>query len=111
MKEKHFRISGADMKKLIEGRLGCIATDMIIVEGELVDYMYRENPRSPIDSGWLFLSGKEDQDYIDNPDNSAIYALNTIANYDPAIIPYIDYPIGSNLERIRGTDVFKLVNE
>lgn len=44
---------------------GCFATDKITVEGELVDYMVREEPNNEFDSGWQFFSGTEDQAYID----------------------------------------------
>ncbi len=87
---------------------GSIATDKIVVEGEPVHFMYREEPDNEIDNGWRFLSGTEDQDYIDDPDNSAIYSPNTIANYDPAIIPYLNLPIGTELERIEGTGKFRI---
>ena len=88
---------------------GCIATDKITVEGELVDYMIREEPNNDLDSGWQFFSGSEDQDYLDDIDNSTIYDVNTIANYDRAIIPYLDLPIGTQLERIRGTEKFQII--
>jgi len=84
-----------------------MATDKITVKGELVDFMYREQPDFDSDSGWRFLSGTENQDYVDNADNWAIYDTNTIANYDKAIIPYLDLPIGTELERISETVKFK----
>jgi Protein of unknown function (DUF2185) len=34
-----------------------------------------------------------------NPDNWALYDVNTIANYDPTIIPYLDSPVGSAFGR------------
>ena len=71
--------------------------------------MYRAEPHNDLDSGWQFFSGTEDQDYLDNTDNSAIYSVNTIANYDPAIIPYLDLPYGIELERIDGTDKFQVI--
>jgi hypothetical protein len=88
---------------------GCIATDKITVHGELVDYMVRAEPNNDLDSGWQFFSGTEDQEYIDDPTNSAIYDVNTIANYDRAIIPYLDLPIATQLERIRDTDKFQII--
>ncbi|HEV8285884.1 MAG TPA: DUF2185 domain-containing protein [Chitinophagaceae bacterium] len=88
---------------------GCIATNKITVEGELVDYMFRDEPNNDLDSGWQFFSGTEDQDYIDDPNNSAIYDVNTIANYDRAIIPYLNLPYGTQLERVRGTDKFRII--
>jgi len=84
-----------------------MATDKITVNGELVDFMYREQPDFDSDSGWRFLSGTETQDYANNADNWAIYDTNTIANYDKSIISYLDLPIGTELERIKGTNKFK----
>lgn len=100
---------GEDIIQLIKPIGGCIATDKITVDGEIVDFMYRDQPDFEADSGWRFLSGKETQEYADNPTNWAIYDTNTIANYDKAIIPYLDFPVGSELERIKDTDKFKQV--
>ena len=108
MKEKNFKLKGAEIKKLLAGPMGAgLATDKIMIHGELVDYMYKDEPLNDIDSGWKFLSGTEDQEYLDDPNNSGIYDLNTIANYDPAIIPYLVLPEGIRLERIKGTDKFR----
>ena len=86
-----------------------MATDKITVDGEQIDFMYRDNPDFEDDSGWRFLSGTEDQQYADNADNWSIYDVNTIANYDNAIINYLDSPIGTELERIKGTSNFRNV--
>jgi hypothetical protein len=87
------------LKRLTTDRGGCIATDMITVEGKKVGYMARDTPIDHVDSGWQFLSGKESRAYISNKDNSAVYDVNTIANYDPDIVPYLDAPFGSSFER------------
>jgi hypothetical protein len=107
--DKNFKLKADEIIQLIEPMGGCIATDKITVEGEMVDYMIREEPGNEIDCGWQFFSGTETQDYIDNPDNSAIYDVNTIANYDRAIIPYLNLPIGTQLERVKGTDKFQII--
>lgn len=57
--------------------------------------MYRTKPHNVQDSGWAFLAGDESQEYMDNPNNHNIYNVNTIANYDPQIIPLLDAPVGS----------------
>ena len=108
---KEYKISKEEIEELIPSMGGCIATDKITVEGMQVGYMYREKPDEEFDNGWRFFSGTETQDYVDNPENSGIYAQNTIANYDRAIIPYLHYPYGSQLERIAGTDQFHLVED
>ncbi|MDE7294330.1 MAG: DUF2185 domain-containing protein [Oscillospiraceae bacterium] len=75
---------------------GCIVSDKITKEGFKVGYMYREQPDSGRpDSGWRFLAGNEDDDYMDDPNNHHVFAVNTICNYDRDIIPYIHSDIGS----------------
>jgi len=96
-------------KQLITPMGGCLATDKITVDGLAVDYMYREEAHNELDSGWRFFSGTEDQAYVDNPDNTSVYDVNTIANYDRAIIPYLQLPLGAELERVRGTDEFRVI--
>ncbi len=107
--DKNYKIPKEQIKELVSGYRAGLATDKIMVLGELVDYMYREDPEHAADSGWRFFSGSEDQAYVDDPDNLAFYAMNTVANYDPAIIPYLDLPIGIELERVPGTDLFRIV--
>ena len=109
--DKNFKLNANQIVSLIEPMGGCIATDKITVDGELVDYMVREEPNNDMDSGWQFFSSTEDQEYIDNSENSAIYDLNTIANYDNAIIPYLDLPYGTTLERVRRTNKFQIIPE
>lgn len=109
MKNRQFKLSADQIIDLAQGYGGCIATDKITVLGELVDYMYRETFMNDVDSGWRFFSGTEDQEYVDNPDNSCIYNVNTIANYDPAIIPYLNFPVGTHLERVNGSDKFQII--
>ena len=98
-KAKKFKISPEDLEELIPNIGACMATDKITVEGLPVGFMYREEQMDALDNGWRFFSGTEDQDYVDNPNNSGIFNTNTIANYDPAIIPYLDLPEGTELER------------
>ena len=99
MADKRFKIAASDVKPLAEGHGGCMATDMITVDGHKVGYMYREAPDFAEDSGWRFFSGKESDAYMEDPANASIYDVNTIANYDPAIIPFLDSPPGSAFER------------
>ena len=107
MKEKKFKISKDHIKELIKPIGACYATDQITVDGLSIGYMYREAPDFVEDSGWRFFSGVEGQEYVDNPDNTMIYDVNTIANYDPAIIPYLHLEIGTELKR-QGNNTFKI---
>ena len=111
MTQKNFKLKANELVELIRPMGGCFATDKIPVEGMKVGYMYREEPEDKWDSGWRFFSGTEDQEYVDNPENTMIYSVNTIANYDRAIIPYLDYPCGTSFERVEGTDNFEKIDE
>ena len=78
------------------GNSGCFASNEITKNGQLVGYMYREEPDSTFpDSGWRFFSGYESEEYTDDPNNFNIFDLNTICNYDPSIIKYLDAPFGT----------------
>jgi hypothetical protein len=99
MAGKTFALRAEQIKPLVEARGYCIATDMITVDGRRVGYMYRVEPDDEHDSGWIFMSGHESQDYMDDAANHGIYALNTIANYDPDIIPFLSAPPGAAFER------------
>ena len=94
---KRFYLRADQIKPLAYGHGACFATDMITVDGQKVGYMYREEPNR--DSGWVFLAGLESQEYLDDSENLAIYDVNTIANYDPEIIPFLDAPSGSAFAR------------
>ncbi|MEZ5199266.1 MAG: DUF2185 domain-containing protein [Bacteroidales bacterium] len=106
-----FKLKPEQIKDLIPHMGYCHASDRITVNGEKVGFMYREEPADEDDSGWRFLSGTEDQDYIDDPANSMIFEVNTIANYDAAIIPYLKLAAGTELEREPNSDSFTRITE
>lgn len=99
MAGKQFKLRAEQIQPLVPPMGACFASDMITVLGNRVGYMYREEPSFEVDSGWRFLAGMESQEYLDNPDNLQIYDVNTIANYDPEIIPFLSAAIGSAFER------------
>ncbi len=107
MKEKTYKLRASQIKPIAEGYGGCIATDRITVDGEKVRYMYREEPDNDVDSGWRFMAGDEDDDYMDDAENHGAYDVNTIANYDPDIVQFLDSPVGSAFERESTDDDFE----
>jgi len=101
---KQFLIPAEAMRELYQGDgpQGCIASDRILVDGRPVGYCWREEVEESSrnwDSGWRFVAGDEEQDYIDDPQNSGVYALNTICNYDLDIIPLLDSEPGTAWSR------------
>jgi hypothetical protein len=111
MSQKKFAISKENIRSLVPSMGGGFATDRIMVDGKKVGYMYREAPDRPEDSGWRFFAGDEDEAYIDDPSHTGIYAVNTVANYDPDIIPYLDTEAPCAFEKIEGTNKYRRVKQ
>lgn len=104
MKKNHDKSADAHKKK----DLGiCVATNKVMLDGMKVGFMYREDADEDIDSGWRFFSGTEDQAYVDDPENSGIYDVESVLLHDPAIKSYLKLPVGTEMERVEGTDHFR----
>ncbi len=73
---------------------GCLITKRAL-ENNHIGYMYRDepNPGYP-DSGWRFIHGDEDQEYMGNSDNITIVTMNTICNLHPSVLAYIHAKVG-----------------
>ena len=61
---------------------GCMVSDRITKEGFKVGYMYREKPTdgNP-DSGWRFMAGNEDDEYMNNPNNHHYFLFHRLYFY------------------------------
>lgn len=99
MNNKKFKLTGDQIAPIYLGHGGCIATDRITVDGALVGYMYRESPLNSNDSGWRFFAGDENDAYMSDSSLHGVYDLNTIVNYDPDILPYLELAVGTECER------------
>ena len=98
-----FKLRKEELKPLAIGFGACYATDMIMIEGKKINFMYRENSEFENDSGWRFFSGYESEEYINNPSNTKIYDVNTIANYEEDIISLLMSPYLTAFERNKKT--------
>lgn len=103
------RLNQDEIQQLVPNMGYCYATNKITMEGLKIGYMYKEMSDDANDSGWRFFSGVETLDYIDDANNIQIFDVNTIANYDNAIIPYLTAPVGAEYIRINETDNFQLL--
>jgi len=109
MRERKFAIPADNIVRLVPHSGGCLATDRITVDGAEVGYMYREDTDRAEDTGWRFFSGDEDQAYINDLDNTTVYAVNTIANFDPDILPLLETEPPCAFEKIKGTSEYRRV--
>jgi hypothetical protein len=105
--KKAFAVPAEKVEKLIASMGGCYATDRVMVDGLPVGYMYRECPDGERDSGWRFFAGDESSDYVDEPSHIGMYDVNTVANYDPDIIPYLQTPPPCAFEKISATRMYR----
>jgi hypothetical protein len=96
---KQIRLSADQIKPIALNRGSCIASDRVTVDGARLSYMYWETGDNELDSGWRFFSGDESQAYADNADNFCLFDLNTIANYAPDIVEFVDVPSPCAFER------------
>jgi hypothetical protein len=82
-----------------------LATKMLVDNKRKVRFMYREKGVNG-DSGWRFFCGDEEQSYTDDPDNIAIYDIDTIIAIDKSVTPYLKSAPGAAYERENENDVF-----
>ncbi len=92
---KTYALDATEIRALATGYGSCLASDRITIDGQMVGYMYRECGDNDLDSGWRFFAGDESDEYLSNREDLGLFDVNTIANYDPVIIPLIAAPIGS----------------
>lgn len=76
------------------------------IENDFIGYCYRENSDIKIDSGWRFLFGDEDEDYLDNPDNTETKDISEILEWKPNIKQIISVRRGLEFEWNRETSKF-----
>jgi len=111
MEKRSLNIREEEIRDLVKNWGYSIVSNKISVEGKRVGFMYREERMDKEDSGWRFLSGTETDEYLDDPDNSKVLAVNVVANFDPAIIPYLKNKIGTEWERVEGKEEFVQISE
>ncbi len=106
VKKDYFPMLDKDnLKPLINSEKGCFVSDRISVEGAIPCMIYREKPfKNFPDSGWRFFAGDESKEYSADRNNSNIFTLNVICNYDESVIPLLDAEVGTVYIRKDGGD-------
>lgn len=68
------------------------------LEADHIGYCYRETPETNIDSGWRFLYGDEDEEYLDDPTVSVSVYPEEMLSINPALDSILSAPIGLEFE-------------
>jgi len=79
------------------------------IDMNYVGYCYRENTEIKIDSGWRFLYGDEDEDYLDNPDNTITKDLLEIIDWKPELKDVLSAKPGSDFEWNSDKEIFERI--
>lgn len=76
----------------------------ILDEGYKVGYMLRDEAADDKDSGWQFLAGNEDDEYMKNHKNIAIMSVKEVCDLDYDVFDYLLSPVGSRFIRISSSE-------
>lgn len=80
-------------------------------ENNHVGFCYRDWSDIKIDSGWRFLFGNEDEDYLDNPDNSLTMDLKEVLEWKSEIREILSAKRGLEFEWNEERNRFELLSE
>lgn len=75
--------------------------------GWKIGYGMRSEPTRESDSGWWFCVGDEDDNYINDPGNLEIWAINSVLMHDPALTEFITAPFDTAIVRV-SSDKFEM---
>ncbi len=70
----------------------------LALDNQFVGYCYREYPETKIDSGWRFMHGTEDEEYLDEQENCISIYLEEVLSINPKLKEIFDSPVSSEYE-------------
>ena len=68
--------------------------------GWKISYGMRTEPTNERDSGWYFCVGDESEEYVNDPKNLEIWAVNSALMYEPLLNEFITYPYDTAIVRV-----------
>lgn len=79
------------------------------IEKDYIGYCYREYSDIKIDSGWRFMYGDEDEEYLENPDNTETKDLSEIIEWKPEVKDILSDRHGSEFEWNPEQNIFEKI--
>lgn len=86
-------------RKALLGKVAYVSKK-ILDEGWKIGYMCRDEAIRENDSGWSFMAGNEDEEYIEDYHNIQLMTIHSVMQYDGAIWKHINSPVGTRLVRV-----------
>jgi hypothetical protein len=68
------------------------------LEADHIGYCYRDYPETNIDSGWRFLYGDENEEYLDHPIHTETVYPEEMLSINPALDIILSAPVGAEFE-------------
>jgi hypothetical protein len=81
------------------------------LEADHIGYCYRDNPETNIDSGWRFLYGDEDEEYLDNPTHIETVYPEDMLSINPVLDIILGASVGSEFEWNEETCMYEEIIE
>ncbi|KQM40436.1 DUF2185 domain-containing protein [Microbacterium sp. Leaf203] len=91
----------ANVPEFVRDSGASIASRRVLDGSAPLKWAVREAPSNPSDNGWRFFSEIDDESYLGDPSNLEVASFNTIAAIEPAVIPLLNMPVGTDLAIIR----------
>lgn len=85
----------------VPGAGACVVSRSVLEGLTPVRWLFREQPIADSDTGWRFLGLDDTQDYVNDPVNMTVTDWNAVATLEPAVIPTLGMPVGSDLQLVR----------
>ncbi|WP_020097974.1 DUF2185 domain-containing protein [Microbacterium sp. 11MF] len=80
---------------------GSVVSKNVLEQRAPVRWAFREDAADAVDNGWRFLSEIDDEDYINDAANMAVVSFNTVIHLEPAVLPILHMPVGTDLTIVR----------
>jgi hypothetical protein len=91
--------------------LKALVSAMCFDKGEFVRFLYREKPDREEDSGWRMFTGRESEEYNDDPNNIRIVDVGFVLDGDPTLLQPLKEGFGAVFERNAKTEAWKKVTD
>lgn len=89
----------------------CFVTNRVLVDGQQVGYLYREEPDEENDSGWRMTANDETDEYMANSENVAYVSLGAVLSRDDSFRELLDSAVGSAFVCNKVTGTFEVASE